>query len=93
MEATVQDLRETINNNTAPKTLRLPKTKSMEARKFFEIEHAPKACLRHLLRTLVELTYLLNHCIWLSHFPSSEHEGKTINFLRIYVLSIMNIIS
>jgi hypothetical protein len=32
MEATVQDLRETIQNNNPFKTLRLTKTKSLEAR-------------------------------------------------------------
>jgi len=42
MDATVHDLRETINNSTPFNTLRLNKTKSLEARKFFGIEQVPK---------------------------------------------------
>jgi hypothetical protein len=43
------------------------------------IDGIPNECLRHLpRRPLVHLTHLINHCIRLSHFPSSWKEAKVV---------------
>jgi hypothetical protein len=43
------------------------------------IDGIPNECLRHLpRRPLVHLTHLINHCIQLSHFPSSWKEAKVV---------------
>jgi hypothetical protein len=44
---------------------------SLELRKARGIDEIPNEYLRHLpKRPLVHLTHLINHCIWLSHFPT-----------------------
>jgi hypothetical protein len=44
------------------------------------IDGIPNKWLRHLPRgPLVYLTHLINHCIWLSHFPTSWKEAKVVS--------------
>jgi hypothetical protein len=49
---------------------------SLKLRKACEIDGLPNECLIHLpRRPLVHLTNLINHCIWLSHFPTFWKEA------------------
>jgi hypothetical protein len=52
---------------------------SLKLKKACGIDGIPNECLRHLSRRpLVHLTHLINHCIWLSHFPTSWKEAKVV---------------
>jgi hypothetical protein len=52
---------------------------SLKLKKACGIDGIPNECLRHLpRRTLVHLTHLINHCIRLSHFPTSWKEAKVV---------------
>jgi hypothetical protein len=52
---------------------------SLKMRKACRLDGIPNECLRHLpRRPLVHLTHLFNHCVRLSHFPSSWKEAKII---------------
>jgi hypothetical protein len=52
-------------------------------KKAYEIDGIPNECLRHLpRRPLVHLTHLINHCIQLSHFPTSWKEAKVVALLK-----------
>jgi hypothetical protein len=43
------------------------------------VEGIPNECLRHLpRRPIVHLTFLINHCIVLSHFSTPWKEAKVI---------------
>jgi hypothetical protein len=47
------------------------------------IDGIQNECLRHLpRRLLVHLTHLINHCIRLSHFPTSWKEAKVVALLK-----------
>jgi hypothetical protein len=51
---------------------------SLKLKKACEIDGIPNECLRHLPRSLVHLTHLINHCIRLSHLPTSSKETKVV---------------
>jgi hypothetical protein len=52
---------------------------SLKLKKACGIYGIPNECLRHLpRRPLIYLTHLINHCIRLSHFPSSWKEAKVV---------------
>jgi hypothetical protein len=52
---------------------------SLKLKKASGINGIPNECLRHLpSRPLVHLTHLINHCIQLSHFPTSCKEAKVV---------------
>jgi hypothetical protein len=52
---------------------------SLKLKKACGIDEILKECLRHLpRRPLVHLTHLINHCIRLSHFPTSWKEAKVV---------------
>jgi hypothetical protein len=52
---------------------------SLKLKKAYGIEGIPNECLRHLpRRPLVNLTHLINHCIRLSHLPTSWKEAKVV---------------
>jgi hypothetical protein len=67
----------------------------LKLKKACGIDGIPNECLRHFpRRSLVHLTHLINHCIRLSHFPTSWKEAKVVvlpkpgkdsNSLKIYV--------
>jgi hypothetical protein len=52
---------------------------SLRLKKACGIDGIPNECLRHLpRRPFVRLTHLINHCIRLSHFPTSWKEAKVV---------------
>jgi hypothetical protein len=52
---------------------------SLKLKKACGIDGIPNECLRHLpRRPLVHLTHLFNHCIRLSHLPTSWKESKVV---------------
>jgi hypothetical protein len=52
---------------------------SLKLRKVSGLDGIPNECLRHFpRRPLVHLTHLLNHCLWLSHFPKPLKQAKVI---------------
>jgi hypothetical protein len=54
-------------------------TNSLKFREACGLDGIPNECLRHLpRRSLVYLTHLFNHCLWLSHFPKPWKEAKVI---------------
>jgi hypothetical protein len=72
VEARVQALLEAVDNNP-------PEINSMKLRKPCGMEGIPNERLGHLpRRPLVHLTHFINHCIRLSHFPTSWREAKVI---------------
>jgi hypothetical protein len=82
VEARVQALLEAADNNP-PQRIRpcdLQKLlNSLKLKKACGIDGIPNECLRHLpRRQLVHLTHLINHCIRLSHFPTSWKEAKVV---------------
>jgi hypothetical protein len=65
VEARVQALLEAVN--------------SLKLKKACGIDRIPNECLRHLpRRPPIHLTHLINHCIRLSHFPTSWKEAKVV---------------
>jgi hypothetical protein len=84
VEARVQALLEAVDYNIPPperiRPCDLQKwVKSLKPRKAYEIDGIPNECLMHLpRRPLVHLTHLINHCLWISHFPMSWKEAKII---------------
>jgi hypothetical protein len=51
----------------------------LKLKKACGIDGIPNECIRHLpRRPLVHLTHLINHCIRLSHFPTSRKEAKVV---------------
>jgi hypothetical protein len=49
----------------------------LKLKKACGIDGIPNECLRHLpRRPLVHLTHLINHCLRMSHFPTSWKEAK-----------------
>jgi hypothetical protein len=86
VEARVRALFEAEGNDT-PERIRpcdLRKLlNSLKLRKVCGIDGIPNECLRLLpRRLLVHLTYLINHCIRLSHFPKPWKEAKVPQNLR-----------
>jgi hypothetical protein len=82
MEARVQALLEAVYSDP-PERIRpcdLQKLlNSLKLKKACRIDGISNECLRHLpRRPMVHLTHLINHCIWLSHFPTSWKEAKVI---------------
>jgi hypothetical protein len=82
VEARVQALLE-AEDNDSPEKLRpcdLQKLiNSLKLNKAYGIDGIPNEYLRHLpRRPLVHLTHLINHCIRLSHFPTSWKEAKVV---------------
>jgi hypothetical protein len=82
VEASVQELLEAADSNP-PERIRpcdLRKLlNSLKLKKACAIDGILNECLRHLpRRPLVHLTHLINHCIWLSHFPTPWKEAKVI---------------
>jgi hypothetical protein len=74
VEARVQALLETVNNNH-PERIRPCDLKKLvnflKSKKACGIDGIPNECLRHLpRRPLVHLTHLFNHCLRLSYFPN-----------------------
>jgi hypothetical protein len=52
---------------------------SLKLKEACKIYGIPNECLRHLpRRPLIHLTHLINHCIRLSHFPTSWKEAKVV---------------
>jgi hypothetical protein len=80
VEARVQALLETVDNSPPERVRPCDLQKlidSLKLRKACDIDGIPNECFRHLpRRPLVHLTYLINHCLWLSHFPNSWKEAK-----------------
>jgi hypothetical protein len=75
VEATFRTLLEAIENNS-PERIRpcdLQKLVNfLKLKKACGIDRIPNECLRQLpRRPLVHLTHLINHCLRLSHFPTS----------------------
>jgi hypothetical protein len=82
VEGTVQALLETVDN-IPPERVRPCDSQnlinSLKLRKACGIDGTLNECLRHLpRRSFVYLTHLINHCLWLSHFPNSWKETKVI---------------
>jgi hypothetical protein len=82
LKARVQALLEDEHNNH-PQRIRpcdLQKLlNSLKLKKACGMAGVPKECLRHIpRRPLVHLTHLINHCIRLSHFPTSWKEAKVV---------------
>jgi hypothetical protein len=82
VEARVQALLEAADSDP-PKRIRpcdLQKLlNSLTLKKACGIDGIPNECLRHLpRRPVVHLTHLINHCIRLSHFPTSWKEAKVV---------------
>jgi hypothetical protein len=82
VEARVQALLKAVDNGP-PERLRpcdLQKlTDSLKLRKVCGIDGIPNECLRYIpRRPLVHLSHLINHCIRLSHFPTSWKGAKMI---------------
>jgi hypothetical protein len=80
VEARVQDLLEAADSDL-PERIRPYDLKklldSLKLKKPCGIDGIPNECLRHLpRRPLVNFTYLIDHCIRLSHFPTSWKEAK-----------------
>jgi hypothetical protein len=82
VEATVQALLVAVVNDPPEKVRPCDLQKlinSLKLKKAFGIDGIPNESLRHLpRRPLVHLTNLINHCIRLSHFPSSWKEAKVV---------------
>jgi hypothetical protein len=81
VEARVQALLETVDNNPPPERIRpcdLQKlVNSLNIRKDYRIDGIPNKCLRHLpKRPLVHLTHFFNHCLGISHFQRSWKDAK-----------------
>jgi hypothetical protein len=81
-EARVQALLEIVDKNP-PERIRpcdLQRlVNSLKIRKACGIDSIPSECLRHLpKRPLVHLTHLINHCLWISHFPTPWTDAKII---------------
>jgi hypothetical protein len=56
---------------------------SQKLRKACGPDGIPNKCPRLLpRRPLVHLTHLLNHCLWLTHFPKPWKEAKVITLLN-----------
>jgi hypothetical protein len=52
---------------------------ALKLRKACGIDGIPNECLRHILkRPLVHLTYLVHHCLQMSHFSKPQNEAKVI---------------
>jgi hypothetical protein len=85
VEARVQALLEAKDNEPPEKVRPCDLQKlinSLKLNKAYGIDGIPNECLRHLpRRPLVHLTHLINHCIRLSHFPTSWKEAKVVAFL------------
>jgi hypothetical protein len=82
VEARVQALLEAADNNPPQRIRPCDVQKiinSLKLQKACGIDGVPKECLRNILRRpLVHLTHLINHCIQLSHFPTSWKEAKVV---------------
>jgi hypothetical protein len=82
VEARVQALLEAVDNNPCERIRPCDLYKliySLKLRKTCGIDGILNECLRHLpRRPMVQLIYLFNHCIWLSHFPKPWKEAKVI---------------
>jgi hypothetical protein len=56
---------------------------SLKLRNACGLDGFPNKCLKHVPRIpLVHVTYLLNHCLQLSHYPKSWEEAKVITLLK-----------
>jgi hypothetical protein len=82
VEARVQALLEAEDNDPPEKVRPCDLRKlinSLKLNKACGINSIPTECLRHFpRRPLVHLTHLINHCIRLSHFPTSWKESKVV---------------
>jgi hypothetical protein len=82
LEARVQALLEAVDSDPPERTRPCDLQKllnSLKMKKACGIDGIPNECLRHLpRRLLVHITHLINHCIRLSHFPSSWKEAKVV---------------
>jgi hypothetical protein len=82
VEARVQALLEAVDSDV-PERIRpcdLQKLlNTLKLKKACGIDCIPNECFRHLSRRpLVHLTHLINHCIRLSHVPTSWKEAKVM---------------
>jgi hypothetical protein len=82
VEARVQALLEAVDNEPLERIRPCGLQKllnSLKLKKACGLDGIPNECLRHLpRRPLVHLTHLINHCIRLSHFPTSWKEAKVV---------------
>lgn len=51
---------------------------TLTLRKECDLDDIPNECLRHFPRSPVHLTYVFNHCFWLSHLLAPWKEVKMI---------------
>jgi hypothetical protein len=80
----IQALFEAVDNDPPDrvKPYDVPKIiNSLKLKKACGTDGIPNECLRHLPRKpIVHLTHIFNHCLRLSHFPSSWKEANVITF-------------